>query len=270
MPTTLVVETQDAVAHVLLRTGAKGNALGPDLWRELPAAFDALSADPSVRAVVLSGDGPHFTYGLDLVKMMGELGPLMQGGLADTRTKLQETIHRLQRAVTSIATCRKPVVAAIHGVCLGGGIDVVTACDVRVASRDVKLSVREVKVAMVADLGTLQRLSRIVGEGHARELALTGRDIDADRALRIGLVNDVYDTKDDAVAAARALAREMADNPPLVVEGIKDVMNERVRAADDAGLRYVALHNSAFLPSTDLGEAFGAFAEKRKAVFRGK
>jgi enoyl-CoA hydratase len=229
-----------------------------------------LSADANVRAIVLSGDGPNFTYGLDLRKMMGELGAMLQGGLADTRTQLQATIHRLQRSVTAIAECRKPVVAAVHGICIGGGIDVVTACDVRVASRDAMLGVREVKVAMVADLGTLQRLSRIVGEGHARELALTGRDIDAARALRIGLVNEIFETKDDAVAAAQAIAREIADNPPLVVEGIKDVMNQRVRAEDDAGLRYVALHNSAFLPSLDLGEAIGAFAEKRKARFQGK
>ncbi len=270
MPTTLFVETHAHVAHVLLRTGAKGNPLGPDFWRELPETFDALSIDPSVRAIVLSGDGPHFTYGLDLPKMMGDLGPMLQGGLADTRAQLQQTIFRLQRSVTSIATCRKPVIAAVHGLCLGGGIDVLTACDVRVASRDAKLGVREVKVAMVADLGTLQRLSRIVGEGHARELALTGKDIDAERALRIGLVNDVFDTKDAAVAAARAMAAEIAENPPIVVEGIKDVMNERVRADDDAGLRYVALHNSAFLPSVDLGEAFGAFAQKRKPTFVGK
>ncbi len=270
MPTTLFVETHDHVAHVVLRTGSKGNPLGPDFWRELPETFDALSADVRVRAVVLSADGPHFTYGLDLPKMMGELGPMLQGGLADTRTQLQATIHRLQRSVTSIAVCRKPVVAAVHGICLGGGIDVITACDVRVASRDVKLGVREVKVAMVADLGTLQRLSRIVGEGHARELALTGRDLDAERALRIGLVNDVFDDKDAAVAAARAIAQEIANNPPLVVEGVKDVMNDRVRAQDDAGLRYVALHNSAFLPSVDLGEAFGAFAEKRPPRFQGK
>jgi enoyl-CoA hydratase len=270
MPTTLFVETKDHVAHVLLRTGAKGNPLGPDFWRELPETFDALSADGSVRAIMLSADGPHFTFGLDLPKMFAELGPMMQGGLADTRTRLQATIHRLQHAVTSILTCRKPVVAVAHGVCIGGGIDVLTACDVRVASRDVKLGVREVKVAMVADLGTLQRLSRIVGEGHARELALTGRDIDAERALRIGLVNDVFDTKQAAVLGAMALAKEIAQNPPIVVEGVKDVMNQRVRADDDAGLRYVALHNSAFLPSQDLGEAFQAFLEKRPAQFQGK
>ena len=216
MPSTLFVESSEHVAQVLLRTPAKGNPLGPDFWRELPETFDALSHDATVRAIVLVADGPHFTYGLDLPQMFAALGPLLQGGLADTRARLHETILRLQDAVTAIATCKKPVIAAVQGLCLGGGIDVVTACDVRLASRDAKFGVREVKVAMVADLGTLQRLSRIVGEGHARELALTGRDIDAARALRIGLVNDVYETKEETWAAARAMAREIAQNPPLV------------------------------------------------------
>ena len=263
MPSTLFASTTAHVAEVVLRSPGKGNAMGPDFWRELPETFAALDADESVRAIVLRADGPHFTFGLDL-------GPLMSGGLADSRTKLHELILRLQSAVSSIARCRKPVIAATHGVCIGGGIDVITACDVRIGSRDARYSVREVRVAMVADIGTLQRLSRIVGEGHARELAMTGKDIDAERALRIGLLNQVCDTKEDAWEAARAMAREMADNPPLVVQGVKQVMNERVARDDEAGLRYVAAWNSAFLPSADLGEALAAFMEKRKPVYQGK
>jgi enoyl-CoA hydratase len=122
---------------------------------------------------------------------------------------------------------------------------------------------------MVADLGTLQRLPRIVGEGHARELAMTGRDIDAARAQRIGLVNDVFETHEETWNAARAIAREIADNPPLVVQGVKQVMNERTRTEEETGLRYVAAWNSAFLPSADLGEALTAFMEKRKPAFKG-
>jgi len=270
MPTTLFVETDAHVAEVVLRTGAKGNALGPDFWRELPETFFALDADDAVRSIVLRADGPHFTYGLDLRAVMGELGPLMQGGLADSRTKLYELVSKLQASVTSIVRCRKPVIAAVHGLCIGGGLDVVTACDVRVCSSDAKFSVREVKVAMVADLGTLQRLPRIVSEGHARELALTGKDIDAARALRIGLVNDVYPTHEDTWNAARSLAREIAENPPLVVAGVKQVMNERIVGDDEAGLRHVATWNSAFLPSQDLGEAISSFVERRKPRFEGK
>jgi enoyl-CoA hydratase len=268
--TALFVETKDHVAEVVVRTPGKGNALGPDFWRELPETFAALDRDEAVRAVVLRADGDHFTYGLDLIAMMGELGPILAGGLADARTRLHEIILRLQDAVSSIARCRKPVVAAVHGACIGGGVDLITACDVRVASRDARLSVREVRVAMVADIGTLQRLPRIVGEGHARELAMSGMDIDAERALRIGLLNDVFATKEEAWEGARARARAIADNPPLVVQGVKQVMNERVAAADAAGLRYVAAWNSAFLPSEDLGEALAAFGEKRKPRFRGK
>jgi len=270
MSTSLFVERASHVAEVVLRTPGKGNALGPDFWRELPETFTALDADAEVRAIVLRADGPHFTFGLDLVSMMGELGGALSGGLADARTRLHETILRLQASVSSIARCRKPVIAAIHGLCIGGGVDVTSACDVRVASRDARFSVREVRVAMVADLGTLQRLSRIVGEGHARELALRGNDIDAERALRIGLVNDVYETREAAWDAARAMAREIADNPPLVVQGVKQVLNERVTADDEAGLRFVAAWNSAFIPSADLGEAMAAFMEKRKPKYSGR
>jgi enoyl-CoA hydratase len=202
--------------------------------------------------------------------MFAELGPLVAGGLAEERTQLRELVLRLQRATNAVAACRKPVVAAVQGLCIGGGLDVITACDIRLASKDARFSVREVKVAMVADLGTLQRLPRIVGEGHARELCLTGRDIDAERALRIGLVNDLYETPEALWDAGRALCAELAANPPLVVSGVKTVMNERVRAEDEAGLRYVAVWNAAFLPSADLGEALAAFVEKRAPRFTGK
>jgi enoyl-CoA hydratase len=270
MSSALTVTVREHVADVVLSTGSKGNALGPRLWEELPSVFGELDRDAAVRAVVLRADGPHFTYGLDLPATMAEFGSLFQGGLADARTKLHDLIGRLQGAVSSIANCRKPVVAAVQGLCLGGGVDIISACDVRVCSQDARFSIREVRVAMVADIGTLQRISRLIGEGHARELALTGRDIDADRALRIGLVNDVHATHGAACDAARAIASEIAANPPLVVQGVKTVMNERVRAADEAGLRFVAAWNAAFLPSADLGEALAAFMEKRAPRYEGK
>jgi enoyl-CoA hydratase len=265
----LSIEVRDHVAQVTLRTGAKGNALGPDVWAELPQAFAELDANAEVRAVLLRADGPHFTYGLDLPAMMGELMPLMQGGLADTRTRLHRMIFRLQEATNAIARCSKPVVAAIQGFCLGGGLDIITACDVRVCSADAVFGVREVRVAMVADLGTLQRLPRIIGEGHARELALTGEDFDATRAASMGLVTHVAPSHEALAAHARKLALAIAGNPPLVTQGIKSVMNERIRGEDEAGLRFVAAWNAAFLPSADLGEAMAAFLEKRPPSFKG-
>ena len=146
----------------------------------------------------------------------------------------------------------------------------IAACDVRVCSADAKFSLREARIAIVADLGGLQRLPHIIGEGHARELAMTARDIDAKRAERIGLVNDVFDDREATLEGAMHLAKMMADNPPLTVQGVKRVMNYSQGRAVEDGLRYVATWNAAFLQSEDLGEAVSAFMEKRKPVFEGK
>jgi enoyl-CoA hydratase len=162
------------------------------------------------------------------------------------------------------------VICAIAGPCIGGGIDLASACDVRIASRDARFSVREVKVAIVADLGSLQRLPRIIGHGHTRELAFTGKDIDAERALRIGLVNDVLPDEASLLEHARAMAREIAANSPLAVQGAKEVLGygEERRILD--GERFVAVWNAAFLASNDLREAISAFLEKRDPRFTGR
>ncbi len=257
------------VAELALCGPSKGNAMGPAFFRDFPLAVKQAMRDPEVRALVVRADGDHFTYGLDLPAMMGDLGPLMQGGLAATRTALYDKIRELQGTFDCLADGPKPVVVAIHGWCIGGGLDLATACDVRVCSKDARFSVREVRVAMVADLGSLQRLPYVIGEGHARELALTGKDIDATRALRIGLVNDVYDDRQATFDAARALAAEIAANPPLVVQGVKQVMERAKRPVVTAGLEHVAAWNAAFLPSEDLGEAVAAFLSRRKPEFRG-
>jgi len=267
----LKVDRTGAIAEVTLLGPSKGNAMGPDFWRELPLVFQSLDADPEVRAIVLTGSGGNFSYGLDLPAMMGGWAPLLAAdALAGPRTTFMKEIRKLQDSVNAVANCRTPVIAAVSGWCVGGGVDVIAAADVRVASTDAKFSVREAKVAIVADLGSLQRLAGIIGEGHLRELALTGKDIDAARAEKIGLVNDVYTDQEAALAAARSLAGEMAANPPLVLQGIKDVLslNTDRRVAD--GLRYVSTWNAAFLPSKDLTEAVQAFMERRKPDFKGE
>lgn len=259
------------VATVTLVASGRANRMGPAFWSEMPEAFAWLDAADDVRAVVLRGEGEHFSYGLDLATMGGELGPVLgDQALARERTQFLGVIERLQRAISSVAACRKPVVAAISGWCIGGGVDLVTACDVRLCSADARFSVREVKLAMVADVGTLARLPAIVGQGHARLLALTGDDVDAARALRIGLVEDVYDSAAALHEAAGALARRMADNPPLVVQGVKQVLNAASERAAAESLRTVALWNTAFLPSLDLREAMSAFLEKRPPKFQGR
>jgi len=258
------------VAEVTLLGPGKGNAMGPDLWRELPALFTALDADASVRCIVLRGAGAHFSYGLDLPAMMAEIGPLVTGdNLAAERTKLLELIGRMQDGCNRVARCRKPVVAAVAGWCIGGGLDLVAACDIRLCSSEARFSLREVKLAIVADVGSLQRLPRIIGQAHTRQMAYTGATVDAVHALRMGLVSEVVETPDGLFARAQALADEIAANPPRVVEGIKQVMDYCEDKSTADGLRFVAVWNSAFLQSTDLAEAVQAFMERRDPHFTG-
>jgi enoyl-CoA hydratase len=267
----LRVESNEAVAEIILTGPGKGNAMGPDFWREMPVLFAALDRDERARAVIIRGEGENFSYGLDLMAMMSEMGPPLTGqGLAAERARLLDLIGDMQKACDRVAECRKPVIAAIGGWCIGGGLDLASACDIRLCSSDARFSLREVKVAMVADIGCLQRLPHIIGEAHTRELAFTGKNIDASRALRIGLVSEVYDTQAALLEAARSLAREIADNPPLVVQGIKQVMNYRIDKTIADGLRYVATWNSAFLQSEDLAEALSAFRERREPRFKGR
>lgn len=267
----LRVQRTDHVATVTLLGPGKGNAMGPDFWRELPVVFGALNDDEQVRAVVLTGSGEHFSYGLDLPAMVPEWAPLLgDRALAKPRTEFLRTLRRLQSSVNAVAECGKPVISAISGWCIGGGVDVASATDIRLASADAKFSVREVKVAIVADLGSLQRLSGIIGEGALRELAYTGKDIDARRAASLGLVNEVYDDQEALLAGAYELAGEIAANPPLVVQGVKEVLNVNRDARVAEGMRYVGAWNAAFLPSEDLGEAAAAFMEKRPPQFKGE
>ncbi|MBF6333966.1 crotonase/enoyl-CoA hydratase family protein [Nocardia transvalensis] len=265
------VESSDHVARVTLTGPGRGNAMGPDFWRELPLIFGELDADPEVRAIVLTGSGSHFSYGLDLPAMSPMFGPLLaEKALAAPRTAFLDEIRRMQSSVTAVADCRKPVIAAVSGWCVGGGLDLIAAADIRLAGADARFSLREAKVAIVADIGSLHRLPGIIGEGHLRELAYTGKDIDAARAEKIGLVNDVYPDQQAVLDAAHALASEIAANPPLVVQGVKDVLDQPKAGRIADGLRYVSAWNAAFLPSEDLGEAMAAVFEKRPPVFRGE
>ncbi|WP_319452586.1 MULTISPECIES: crotonase/enoyl-CoA hydratase family protein [unclassified Mycobacterium] len=267
----LTVDVDGHVAQVTLVGPGKGNAMGPAFWAELPDVFAALDADPDVRAIVLTGSGRHFSYGLDIAAMGDTLGPILaDGALARPRADFHTRLRTMQQSITAVADCRTPVIASVSGWCIGGGVDLISAVDIRYASADAKFSVREVKLAIVADVGSLARLPLILNDGHLRELALTGKDIDAARAEKIGLVNDVYPDAEATLAAAHATAKEIAANPPLVVQGVKDVLDEQRTAAVSASLRYVAAWNSAFLPSKDLTEGISAMFAKRAPEFKGE
>lgn len=267
----VTLETKDQVAQVTLIGPGKGNAMGPAFWSELPELFTALDDDRDVRAIVITGSGKNFSYGLDVPAMSGAFTPLLaDGALARPRADFHAVMRRTQNAINAVADCRTPTIASVHGWCVGGGVDLISAVDIRYASTDAKFSVREVKLAMVADLGSLARLPMILNDGHLRELALTGKNIDAARAAKIGLVNDVFTDAEASLAAAHATAAEIAANPPLAVHGIKDVLDQQRVAAVSDSLRYVAAWNAAFLPSKDLTEGISAFIAKRPPQFTGE
>lgn len=265
------VEIRDHVATVELNRPDKLNAMHGEAWDTLRPTFEALDADREVRAVVLRARGRGFTAGLDVVDMMGRL-PVTPGAPPDgeRQARLHALIRRMQAGITAIERCRVPVIAAVHGACIGAGVDVITACDIRLCAADARFAVRETKLAIVADVGTLQRLPAIVGPGIARELVFTGRDFDAAYAERVGLVNRTLPDAEALFAAADALAREIADNPPLAVQGAKAVLNEAQRAEIDRGLEYVATWNTAHLLSQDLGVAVTALVTRQKAEFTGR
>jgi enoyl-CoA hydratase len=255
------------VATLWLNRPDKLNAMSEDMWADIPAAMAELEADDSVGVVVLAGRGDSFTVGID-INMLASLQPT-GASQAEANTKLYEKIRELQLTASCFADSPKPVIAAIHGYCLGAGMDLITACDIRLASENSVFSIRETRMGLVADIGTMERLPAIVGPGHTAELAFTGKDIGSDRAKEIGLVNDVYPDQKAVLAAASKLGGDIAAMSPLVVRGIKTVLaaNDGRTIAD--ALDFVAHWNASYLFSNDLFEAVAAFMEKRDPDFKG-
>jgi enoyl-CoA hydratase/carnithine racemase len=261
------IERQGHVATLWLNRPEKLNAMSEDMWADIPSAMADLGDDHNVRVVILAGRGPAFTVGIDV----GMLAALQPSGpsQAASNLALYHTIKRLQVTASCMADSPMPVIAAIHGHCLGAGMDLITACDIRLASADANFSIRETRMGLVADIGTLQRLPSIVGQGHTAELAYTGMDMAASRALEIGLVNRVYDDADTMLDGANQLAAMIAESSPLVVRGIKKVLSANNGRTVDQALDFVAHWNASFLMSNDLMEAIAAFGEKRKPEFEG-
>ena len=266
-----IEQAGDGVSILWLNRPDKLNALHRPLWDDIPAAVAELDADESTRVIVLAGRGKGFCAGIDLGDPCSVVGSL--SGRGDTpvarRRALYDDIRRYQRTASCFEDTDKPVIAAVHGACLGAGVDLITACDIRLASEGATFSVRETRIALVADVGVLQRLPRIVGEGAARDLVLTGRDIDAARAEKIGLVSEVLPDPGSLLARARELASAIAAHSPLATQGAKHVLNAATRSATRESLDYVALWNSAFLHSGDLEEAVRAYIERRPPRFSG-
>jgi enoyl-CoA hydratase len=265
--TVISFEKKGHIGEVFLNRPEKSNAMNPPFWPEIRDVFNRIHNDPEIRAAIIAGNGKNFSAGLDLVASAELFKGQAGSGELDT---LFHSILELQESFNAIEECKKPVIAAVHGACIGGGLDLIAACDIRLASKDARFSLREAKVAMISDLGSLNRLPRIIGEGHARELAFTAKDIDAERALKIGLVNNIYPDRESCLAAARELAEEIAQAAPLAVQGAKEVMNYSRDKSTRDGLIYAAARSCLVLKASDLMEAMTAFIQKRKPEFKGK
>jgi enoyl-CoA hydratase/carnithine racemase len=264
---TLDVSIANGIAHVRLNRPAKANAMNRAMWNEIREAFRWVDATPEARVAVLSGNGPHFTSGIDL-SLLGSV----QAEVTDTcdgrsREKLRRLILDLQDTLTSLERCRKPVIAAVHGACIGGGVDLVCCADIRYAAADAAFQVKEIDLGMTADVGTLQRLPRLVPDGTCREWAYTGRKVAADEAARVGFVNRVFETQEALAASVEEIARAVAAKSPLAVRGTKEMLLYARDHTVADGLNYIATWNAAMLLSSDLREAFGAAMERREANF---
>lgn len=294
------VSKNPRVAHVYLKGPSRLNLMTQAFTRDLRSCIDVLDADTSIGCCVLQAAPPatsqdkpfHFCAGIDLkeaasiffqhvsttTKLKAAAASSVEAttgvrldvavsdgvGMPAMRAQhLHALIEQMQQATNGIAKCRVPIIAAISGSCIGGGVDVAAACDFRLCSKDAVFSVKEAAVAITADLGTLQRLGRLCGEGNARELALTARNFSSAHAKDIGFVNTVLDDYVALSAHATAVADEIASNSPLAVQGTKVVLEHAFAGHTvEEGLTFVRMWNAAYLKSDDLVEAVKSFATK--------
>ena len=262
---TLTLSVEGGVAEVALNRPDKANAMNLTMWRELQVCFEWLDEELSVRAVILHGEGKNFCAGIDL----GMFGQLVDKDIEPCRAreKFRRMILSLQDNLSAIEKCRKPVLAAIHRNCVGGGIDMISCADMRYCTEDVKFSIKEIDVGMTADVGTLQRLPMLVAEPLVREWAYTGRNILAEEAVDSHLANRSYADKDTMMTAVREIAADIASKSPLAIRGIKEMMNYGRDHSVADGLNHIATWNAGMLSEQDVLAAITASASGEVAKY---
>jgi len=256
------------IAIVYLNRPEKRNAMSWAFWAGLPLVVDEVEADPDIRCVVFAARGKSFTTGLDLEEFSEQFGPRLRGATADVRMDLMSLIIEMQQGFQRILHSDRVFISAVHRHCIGGGLDLICACDMRFASKDALVSLRETKVAIVADMGSLNLLPFIVGHGNARRMAFTGADFSANECHKMGLFDQVFDDRDSMMDNAIKTAEEIAANPAIVLKGTKKILNYMYNHSPEAGMDYVAVWNSAFLDSDDFRELITAFKERRKPNYK--
>ncbi|MEI2715644.1 MAG: crotonase/enoyl-CoA hydratase family protein [Candidatus Nanopelagicales bacterium] len=260
------VTVADHVAHIQLNRPDELNTMVPEFWNDLPRIVTELSDEGSVRAVVISSTGKHFSAGMDLSVFTGSA--IMGDGEAGRRhATLSLLVRRLQHSFTALEQARMPVLVAVQGGCIGGAVDMVCAADMRYASEDAFFVIQETNIGMTADVGTLQRLPKLIPDGVAREMVYTGRRMSAERAAQVGLVNEVFPDYESLVAGVLAIAAEIAAHSPLTMWGAKEALvYARDHSVPDA-LHQISLWQSGAFQPGDMMEAFAAKGEKRTPVY---
>lgn len=277
------VTVEDGIAHLQLSRPEAKNSMIPEFWTELPTTVNDLSDSGEARALVISSTGRHFTAGMDLSVFTqpdalfsagSDAGP--DAGSAATeppefgrvRADIRNLALTLQESFSCLEKARMPVLAAVQGGCIGGGVDMVSAADMRYCTADAFFCIQEINIGLTADLGTLQRLPRIIPDGLARELVYTGRRLTADEALAAGLVNQVYPDQKAMLEGVLAIAREIAARSPLAIWGSKEMLNYTRDHTVSDGLNYVATWQSGMFHPDDMAEVFAARTEGRDPVFQ--
>lgn len=260
------LEITNDIAHLVFNRPEAFNSMNADLWNELPEAINAIDLDASARVIVISSTGKHFCAGMDLA-VFDASGPNKSAEMGRKRAHLRQDIMRLQETFTVFERARMPVIAAIQGGCIGAGVDMVTACDMRYATADAFFCIQEINLGITADVGTLQRLPKIIAPGIARELAYTGRRMTAHEAKQCGLVNEVFDTHAAMMDGVNAVAREIASKSPLAVAGTKEMINYARDHSVEDGLNYNATWQAGMFFTADLKEAMTAKQQKREAAY---
>ena len=261
------VDVQEHIAHVRLSRPDQRNSMIIAFWNELPAIIKQLDSDGDVRAIVISSTGPHFSSGMDVSVFGGAPSTLDQERSLQRPARMRDTIRRLQDSFTAMERARVPVLAAIQGGCIGAGVDLVTACDMRYATKDAFFTIYETNLAMTADVGTFPRICKLMPDGMVRELAYTGRQLSASDAVTYGLVNAVFEDHEQMVDGVLEIASVIASKAPLAVHGCKQmILHARDNTVSDT-LDYVALWNASFFQREEIAEAMAAANSQREGEF---
>ncbi len=264
----LQLNIDKSIAHIQLSRPDAMNSLNADFWREFPAMVQRIDKDALARVMVLSSTGKHFSAGIDLNVFSQWLLPPDQSNSGRRHEAMMRNIEALQQVFTMVENARLPVVAAIQGGCIGGALDLVSACDIRYCTKDAFFTIEETKLGITADLGTLQRLPHLMPMGLVKELAYTGRRLEADEAMAVGFVNGVYDDQATLLTAVNELAADIASRSPLAVSGCKEMLNYTRDHSVQDGLKAMVMWQSGmFQPHEDLLEAFNAKTEQRAPQF---